>query len=86
MTVNDLPLPAAFDVELFANGAQARETWPKNTNRAYNPKQEEWREFRADKGFEDGELEYENKTIWVLDREVRSSRYRRKNGCTAAST
>ena len=38
---------AALDVELFAHGAralvQARESRPKNTNKAYGPKQREWR-------------------------------------------
>jgi Centromere DNA-binding protein complex CBF3 subunit, domain 2/Transcriptional activator of glycolytic enzymes len=96
--VNDPPPPAAtaasaaeryaaLEAELFAHGAsalaQAREIRPKNTNKAYNPKQEEWREFCANKGFEDGELVYENKVIWflrdkVLNREIRDSRYKRK--------
>ena len=58
--------------------AQAREPRPKNTNKAYDLNQKEWREFCADKGFEDGELMYENKAIWslnerVLDCENRSS-------------
>ena len=33
----------------------------------YNPKQKEWREFCADKGFEDGELVCENKVVWFLN-------------------
>ena len=41
---------AALDVELFAQGARAltlaRETRPKNTNKAYDPKQREWRVSR----------------------------------------
>ena len=104
---------AALDVELFAQGARAlalaRETRPKNTNKAYGPKQREWQvsrpfffhptppalparvltrlhvrqEFCAEKGFEDGELVYENKVVWflnerVLTREVRYSRYVQK--------
>jgi len=77
----------ALNAELFAQGLraleQARESRPKNTNKAYDPKQNEWREFCADKGFEDGELVYENKLISflnerVLDREIRSSRYKSK--------
>ena len=58
----------ALDIELFAQGtralAQARETRPRNTNRAYELKQKEWREFYAKKDFEDGELVFENKVIW----------------------
>jgi hypothetical protein len=82
----------ALDVELFAQGAralaQARETRPKNTNRTYDPKQREWQEFCAEKGFEDGELVYENKLIWflnerVLDRQLRASRYKKENRTTA---
>ena len=78
---------AALQVELFAHGARAlaqvRETRPKNTNRQYDPKQKEWRDFCAEKGFEDGELVYENKLVWflnerVLEREIRPSRYKRK--------
>jgi len=38
---------AALDVELFVHGAralaQARESRPKNTNKAYGLKQKEWR-------------------------------------------
>jgi len=41
---------AALDVELFAQGARAlalaRETRPKNTNKAYGPKQKEWQVSR----------------------------------------
>lgn len=79
---------AALDVELFAQGAralaQARETRPKNTNKSYDPKQKEWQEFCKDKGFEDGELVYENKLVWflndrVLTRDVRVSRHKREN-------
>jgi len=51
---------AALNVELFAQGAralaQACETWPRNMNKTYDPKQKEWREFCTDKGFEDGKL------------------------------
>ena len=77
-----------LQVELFAHGAralaQARETGPKNTNLSYDPKQKEWRDFCAEKGFEDGELVYENKVIWflnelVLECEIRSSRYKSRN-------
>ncbi|KAK7179070.1 hypothetical protein PSPO01_14853, partial [Paraphaeosphaeria sporulosa] len=77
----------ALDVELFAQGGraleQARETRPKNTNKTYDPKQKEWQQFCAEKGFEDGELVCENKLIWflnerVLDRELRTSRYTKK--------
>ena len=40
-------------------------------------------EFCAEKGFEDGELVYENKVVWflnerVLTREIRYSRYLKK--------
>src|SRR6516162_3763629 len=75
----------ALQVELFAHGArtlaQVRETRPKNTNRQYDPKQKEWRDFCAEKGLEDGELVYENKLVWflserVLEREIRPSRYK----------
>ena len=78
---------AALQVELFAHGAhvltQVCETCPKNTNRQYDPKQKEWRDFCAEKGFEDGELVYENKLVWflnerVLEREIRPSRYKKK--------
>ena len=65
---------AALDVELFTQGAralaQACETRPRNTNKTYNPKQKEWREFCADKGFEDGELVCENKVVWFLNERV----------------
>jgi hypothetical protein len=81
----------ALQVELFAPGAraltQARETRPKNTNLSYDPKQKEWRDFCAEKGFEDGELVYENKVIWFLNelllgREIRSSRYYKRRNRT----
>ena len=84
---------AALDVELFAQGAralaQARETRPRNTNKTYDPKQKEWQQFCAEKGFEDGELVCENKLIWflnerVLDRELRTSRYTKKVNRTTA--
>ncbi len=98
MAVDNLPLPAAaavattehyaaLDAELFAYGAraltQAREGRPKNTNKAYTPKQTEFREFCVEKGFEDGEIVSENKVIWflnerVLNREIRGSRYKRR--------
>jgi len=83
---------AALQVELFAQGAralaQARETRPQNTNKSYEPKQKEWREFCTDKGFEDGELVHENKVVWfmnerVLPRSLRASRHKREN-CTTA--
>ncbi|KAF2180995.1 hypothetical protein K469DRAFT_591049 [Zopfia rhizophila CBS 207.26] len=89
-----MELRTALDVELFAQGAralaQARDTRPKNTNKAYDPKQKEWQEFCAEKGFEDGELVYENKVIWflndrVLDREIRGSRYKRESRTTVNS-
>ena len=93
MAVNNLPLPAAaavattehyaaLDAELFAYGAraltQAREGRPKNMNKAYTPKQTEFREFCIKKGFEDGEIVSENKVIWflnerVLNREIQGS-------------
>ena len=57
--------------------------------RGIDLKQKEWQEFCADEGFEVGELVYENKASWfvneqVLDREIRSSRYR--NRCTMANS
>lgn len=104
MAVDNLRLPAAaptatpehyaaLDAELCAYGAraltQARENRPKNTNKSYNPKQQEWREFCAEKGFEDGEIVSENKAIWflnerVLDREIRGSRYKKRKQRTTA--
>ena len=53
----------------------------------YGPKQKEWRQFCADKGFEDGELVYENKVVWflndrVLTRDIRVSRHKRENRTT----
>jgi hypothetical protein len=60
-----------LQVELFAHRAhalaQAHETRPKNTNRQYDPKQKEWRDFCAEKGFEDSELVYKNKLVWFLN-------------------
>jgi hypothetical protein len=79
--VGDLPPPAAtdastaehraaLDIELFAHCAralaEARESRPKNTFKAYDPKQKEWREFCPDKSFEDGELVTKMKVIWFL--------------------
>ncbi|KAF2175248.1 hypothetical protein K469DRAFT_611327 [Zopfia rhizophila CBS 207.26] len=69
-TTGAAELRMALDVELFAQGARAladaRETRPRNTNRTYDPKQREWQEFCAEKGFEDGKLVYENKVIWAV--------------------
>jgi hypothetical protein len=79
---------AALQVELNTENARAlalaRETRPKNTNKSYEPKQAEWRNFCGDKGFEDGELVSEKKVILfltqkVLTREIRKSRYKRGN-------
>jgi len=44
------PASCPLDVELFAQGAReltlARDTRPKNANKAYDPKQREWRGIR----------------------------------------